>query len=87
MKLKSGCISCFAGLSCQTRIGIISLLQKKKQMSVLDIASNFKVSQPTVTHHLKYLEEMEVLSSKKEGRKVFYFIHPKCKDDVCTIFS
>lgn len=87
MRLKSSCAGCFAGLSCQTRIGIINLLQKKKEISVTEIAKHFKLTQPTITHHLQYLEEAGVLTSKKKGRKVYYFIDPKCQDKECEIFT
>lgn len=86
MKFTSSCASCFAGLSCQARIGIINLLQEKREMSVLEIAKHFKLKQPTITHHLQYLREAGVLSSKKKGRKIFYFINPKCKPEECSIF-
>lgn len=86
MKLTSACASCFAGLSCQARIGIINLLQEKGEVSVMEIAKHFKLKQPTITHHLKYLKEAGVLASKKKGRKVYYFINPKCKKEDCDIF-
>lgn len=87
MKLTSDCSGCFAGLSCGTRMEIITLLQKKKQMSVTDIAKHFKLAQPTVTHHLKFLEEVGLLTSKKEGRKVYYSLHPECDNKDCHIFE
>lgn len=86
MKFTSACVSCFAGLSCSARIEIIKLLQEKRKMSVLEIARHFKLTQPTITHHLQYLKESGVLASKKKGRKVYYFINPKCKDKECNIF-
>lgn len=85
MDFYPSCTGCFAGLSCDVRIDIINLLKKKKILSVLEIAKHFKVTQPTISHHLKYLEDFEVLSSKKEGRKVYYFINKKCK--TCDLFK
>lgn len=87
MKLTSDCAGCFAGLSCGSRMEIITLLQKKKQMSVSDIAKHFKLSQPTVSHHLKFLEEVGVLASKKTGRQVFYTLAPDCDNKDCHIFD
>lgn len=86
MKLTNECAGCFAGLACQSRIGIINLLTGQKKMSVLEIAKHFKISQPTITHHLKYLKKIGILDSKKEGRRVFYFISPKCDLEECAIF-
>ena len=56
-------------------------------MSVMEIAKHFKLTQPTITHHLQYLEEAGVLTSKKKGRKVFYILDPKCQDKECEIFA
>lgn len=87
MKLTSNCAGCFAGLSCQTRIGIINLLQDKKKLTVSEITKHFDLKQPTITHHLQYLKEVGVLDSKKKGRKVYYFITEKCKEEECGIFA
>lgn len=87
MKMTHACSGCFAGLSCETRMEIINLLQEKKRMSVSEIAKHFKLSQPTVTHHLKFLEEVGLLSSKKEGRMVYYTLAPDCKNKDCNIFN
>lgn len=86
-KFKSACSGCFAGLACGARLEIINLLQEKGKLSVMEIVKHFKISQPTVTHHLKYLQEVGVLASKKEGRKVYYSLDPKCGFDDCKIFS
>ena len=86
MKFTSACAGCFAGLASQTRIAIINLLQEKKEMSVMEIAKHFNLSQPTITHHLQYLKEVGILDSKKEGRKTYYFISEKCKKGECGIF-
>ena len=52
----------------------------------MEIAKHFKLKQPTITHHLKYLKEAKVLASRKKGRKVYYFISEKCKKGECDIF-
>lgn len=86
MQLKSACADCFAGLSCGTRIEIIGLLQSEKKMSVSEIAKHFQVSQPTISHHLKYLQKAKILQSEKEGRQVYYLLHPKCDENICKLF-
>ena len=81
----SSCAGCYAGLSCGIRVEIINLLQEKKKISVSDIAKCFKVTQPTISHHLQYLKDAGIIKSKKEGRKVYYFINPKCGGN-CGVF-
>lgn len=85
MELKPDCFKCFAGLACRIRVEILSLLREKK-MPVMEIAKHFKVTQPTITHHLKYLKKVGILASKREGRKIYYFINPKCGRKSCEIF-
>jgi ArsR family transcriptional regulator len=87
MKLSPSCCGCFAGLSCESRLEIITLLQTKEKLSVTDIAKHFKVTQPTISHHLKFLEEAGLLSSIKDGRKVYYSLHPSCNKKGCNIFN
>ena len=86
MKFNSRCSGCFAGLSCETRVEIINLLQKKGNMQVTDIANNFQLRQPTISHHLKYLRDMGIVTSKRDGRKIYYYIHPKCAG-ACRVFT
>lgn len=87
MEFHSGCYRCFSALSTNTRVEIVQLLQKNKTMSVLEIAKYFQLSQPTITHHLSYLKKSGILKSKKEGRKVYYYIKTLCQNDKCSIFS
>lgn len=87
MKLNSSCAGCFAGLACGVRIEIVNLLLEKGNMSVLEIAKHFKKSQPTITHHLQYLKEIGLLSSKKEGTKVYYSLAKPCSDKDCNLFK
>ena len=86
MKIYSTCSECFAGMACQARIEIYNLLKEKGETNVMEIVKAFQLTQPTVTHHLKYLEEVGILRSVKRGRKVYYSIHPKCSKKVCNLF-
>lgn len=87
MRLKPQCAGCFASLSCGIRVQIINLLEKNKQMSVMEIAKHFKLTQPTISHHLHYLKDMGILTSERKGRKIIYHIDPKCGIDNCEIFA
>lgn len=42
------------------------------QISVSDIAAEIEFSQPTVSKHLKILEEAGLVRHRREGRRVFY---------------
>jgi len=86
MKFKPDCSQCFAGLSCGARLQIVNLLREEKKLSVSEISSHFKLSQPTITHHLHYLKTAGIVKSEKQGRNVFYQLNPKCGWGDCTIF-
>jgi len=65
---------------------LYNLLKEKGETNVMEIVKAFQLTQPTVTHNLKYLEEVGILRSVKRGRKVYYSIHPKCSKKVCNLF-
>jgi len=86
MKFKARCCRCFAGLAVKNRVEIIKLLQVNRKMAVLEIAKHFNLTQPTITHHLKYLQKSGILKSKKEGRRVYYRLSLPCGKNECEIF-
>ena len=85
MKLQTSCVECYACLSSGTRVKILNLLKAEKKLSVLDIVKHFKLTQPTISHHLQYLKKAGILSSEKQGRKIYYFINSKCGAQ-CNVF-
>jgi DNA-binding transcriptional ArsR family regulator len=58
----------FGALADPTRRAILSRLASG-QVSVLDLAEPFKISQPAVTKHLKVLEAAGLISRKQDGQK------------------
>jgi ArsR family transcriptional regulator len=56
------------------RINIIDLLRDGEECQC-DIIPEVGQSQPTVSRHLRLLEDQGVLSSRKEGVKVIYKIN------------
>jgi ArsR family transcriptional regulator, arsenate/arsenite/antimonite-responsive transcriptional repressor len=69
-----------------TRVRIISQL-KKEPKNVSKIAECFSLTQPTISHHLKTLEKMGILCSKKVGRENFYSLNKKYPCKKCQIFE
>jgi ArsR family transcriptional regulator, arsenate/arsenite/antimonite-responsive transcriptional repressor len=86
MKFTSRCHMCFAALSTPARVEIVKLLQVNERMAVLQIAKHFKLTQPTITHHLRYLEKAKIVKSQKEGKRIYYFLSPVCSQNECQIF-
>jgi ArsR family transcriptional regulator, arsenate/arsenite/antimonite-responsive transcriptional repressor len=69
-----------------TRVKIISQL-KKGSKNASKIAECFSLTQPTISHHLKALEKMGILYSKKTGRETFYSLNKKYPCKKCGIFE
>ena len=80
------CPECLGLIGDGTRVKIISEL-KKKPLNVSKIADGFKLTQPTITHHLRALEKMGMITGKKSGREIFYSINKKYPCKSCGIFN
>jgi ArsR family transcriptional regulator len=60
-------------LSDPNRVKIVKALQQK-QMCVCELQSALNLAQPTVSKHLKILEEAGLVDYKKDGLWVNYFL-------------
>ncbi len=61
----------FSALSDPTRLRIISILLEG-EMNVGDIAARLAMTESAVSHQLRGLRQIRLVSSRKEGRQVFY---------------
>ena len=61
----------FSALSDPTRLRIISVLLDG-EMNVGDLASQLEMSESAVSHQLRGLRQLRLVSSRKDGRQVFY---------------
>lgn len=61
----------YKALSDSTRIKIVNLLEKN-ELCVCDISVILNMTKSAVSHQLKYLREMNLIKSKKQGKEVFY---------------
>lgn len=65
-----------------TRIRIIFVLCQS-EMCVCDIARLLCMTQSAISHQLRVLKEARLVSSRREGKTIFYSL---CDDHVKTIF-
>lgn len=56
------------------RIAIIDLLAGGNKLSVTEIYQSLDIEQATASHHLNILKNKGVLDSKREGKKIYYFL-------------
>jgi ArsR family transcriptional regulator len=50
---------------------------------VSDLVERFDVSQPTISHHLNFLRQANLVSSRKEGKQVYYYANQDNIVDCC----
>jgi ArsR family transcriptional regulator len=61
----------FSALSDPSRLRIISVLLDG-EMNVGDLASQLAMSESAVSHQLRGLRQLRLVSSRKDGRQVYY---------------
>ncbi len=71
MKTEIDCVDFCKALADPTRQKILEiLLQGEKTVS--EIVDEFPLSQPTISHHLELLTRYGLLTSRKDGKQVYY---------------
>jgi DNA-binding transcriptional ArsR family regulator len=82
------CVDFCKALGDETRQRILELLLKKGEMCVSDLVDAFNVSQPTISHHLTLLKNAKLVSSRREGKQIFYSVDQENVMHCCgTLFA
>ena len=71
----------FKALNDPTRRKILDLL-KKKDMTVNEIASQFDMATPSISHHLDKLKQADLVSAEKKGQFIHYSINMTVLDEL-----
>ena len=71
----------FKALNDETRREILELLRVKK-MTAGDIADQFNISKPSISHHLDILKRADMVTSEKKGQFVVYSLNTTIVDDI-----
>lgn len=71
----------FKALNDPTRRQILELLQEK-DLTAGEIAKQFKISFPSISHHLDLLKQAKLVSSVKEGQYVYYSLNTTVVDEI-----
>ena len=77
--------SLFKALNDSTRRKILELLQKK-DMTAGDIADEFNISKPSISHHLDLLKQAGLVEAVKEGQFITYSLNTTVVDDILKWF-
>ena len=73
--------SIFKALNDPTRRQILELLQER-DMTAGEIAEQFDMSWPSISHHLDLLKQAKLVMSEKEGQYVYYTLNTTVVDDI-----
>jgi DNA-binding transcriptional ArsR family regulator len=68
------CVEFCKALADDTRQRILVMLADN-EMCVGDIVAAFDMSQPTISHHLSILKQFKLVTSRKEGKQVYYAVN------------
>ena len=71
----------FKALNDETRRKIIELL-KGKDMDAGEIADKFKISKPSISHHLDILKRADLITSEKKGQHIIYSLNTSILEDL-----
>lgn len=69
-----------------TRRRILELLSGR-DMNAGEIADNFDMAKPSVSHHLTILKTAGLISGEKKGQNVIYSINTTVVEDIMRIFA
>ncbi len=70
-------------LADETRCKIFELIAKSKEISCKEITEKIGLKQPTISHHLKTLQESGIINVRREGQFHYFSLN----DQVLREFS
>lgn len=70
-------LSFYKCLADDTRLKSLLLMAVHGEICVCDLQSLLSLSQPKISRHLAELRKCELVISRREGKWVFYRIHPE----------
>lgn len=73
----------FKALSDPTRRRILMLL-RERDMNAGEIAGNFPVSKPSISHHLAQLKQAGLVSDTRQGQNIVYSLETTALQDLMT---
>lgn len=75
----------FKALADPTRRKILELLAKE-DMNAGDIADYFKISKPSISHHLNILKNADLIADERQGQNIMYSLNTSVFQDLVKWF-
>lgn len=76
------CVAFCKALADETRQAILQMLLEGEKC-VGDLTESFSMSQPTISHHLNTLKSLGLVTSRKDGKHVYYAIDRNNVTECC----
>ena len=77
----------FKALSDESRIRILHLLHRNKEMCISDLEHILDFTQTKTSRHLIYLKNVGLLSNRRHDAWIYYFIKDEMKDLVAQLLG
>ena len=73
------CQKILTALGDETRQHLFSMMMMTScdGSRVVDIAAKTNLSRPAVSHHMQILKEAGIVTSRKEGTRIYYLLNPE----------
>jgi ArsR family transcriptional regulator len=71
----------FKALNDPTRREILELL-KEREMTAGEIADQFNMSWPSISHHLDLLKQAKFVDAEKDGQYIYYSLNITVVDEI-----
>ena len=75
----------FKALNDNTRREILEML-KERDLTAGEIADQFSISKPSISHHLDLLKQASLVTSVKEGQFIYYSLNTTVMDEMLKWF-
>lgn len=75
----------FKALNDATRRKILELLHEK-DLTAGEIAQHFRISFPSISHHLDLLKQAKLVKAEKDGQYVYYSLNTTAIDEIVKWF-
>lgn len=73
----------FKALSDKTRRKILEML-KKGDMTAGEIADEFDMTKPSITHHLNLLKQADLVDKERDGQYIYYSLNITVMQEVLS---
>ena len=70
----------FKALADPTRIALVNRLAGANEVCVCELVTDFDLSQPTISHHLRLLREAGLVEAERRGTWAYYRLVPEAFD-------